>query len=1310
MILKGLPLRKNCPWIYALAPCTAALFMLLWQIRFLAADLADTTVFAAALLGAFTAALFMYLKGVRPLPALCIIALIPWAARLFIALPRWFLPWPEVRLLLDSLLLNLDRNNFVSLLPFYWAAAGSYFSLRSRLFLRGGIIAADTLFLVIFSIAPASSIEAYRWPVLMIGVFALILFLQILSLILSIPPEFKLGKKEGAAAVLAFFIMVILGGALFIGPSQEKAAERGGGLLEPRLFSFDFSQVLRLEPEISLNDDLVLIVKKDPWDDHLLLRRYTLSGYDAKQGFYRHETIDEKAHPQRLPDRPLRLPDRDAVRDYQVTGQEYYLVNFDSSAFIGMNMPVEVVPFETWDASSFSSVYAVQSYTNSSMPFELIDAVSGPPSPETFGMSGEDYAFYTGYGGDREIADYALEITRGRRSYWEKIQAIHDYLKYGDFRYSLKPGIAPGGDQLKYFLFIAKKGYCSYYAFAFTLLLRSLGIPSRVAAGFFIEPSSEVFGYYPVRAGTAHAWAEVWFPSYGWIEYDPTTERLAEGEEFQFSQGIPPELFERLMKEILDNHSGLTAREGEEKEDREGSPAALGREALKFLRKYGPALVPLSLALIFLLVRCACFWRSLARRNPRKKAFSLWAHARRRLALGGLKKPAFLSEAELAAGLEAALPGIYALYQDYAAARFAPDYGPGQSLGMKEDYRRFSLSYRAFVPPGRRVLAWLLPPLALALPAGGRPGKGDTLSVLLLIAVFLALGGDRTAAQNPAGEADALYGNARKAQEAENWERAIESYTLGAALYPQDTRFPWALGNLYYSRRLYRLAWDEYRRLEGIIPWDPELLFQLSRTAGYLNQDSLSASYLEKYLAVIPDDKEAIGSLGWMYYKIHRLEEGRRLLLNALDRTGPDADFFMTLGTIYSGLFVYDEAKKWYLDAIREAESTGGRTFAAVAHYNLSLLESRFYKFNLAYERTGASLEAQDRAPGRIAQGELFLRRMELGRALEEYQRAYEMDTSPLSKVNLAQVFRIWGRLDEARVYAEDCLKAGDQSWMLNYGIDPLRYKRDIHEILGDIYEGLEHAEAFIPSGGFGEKFHSLSRLVSFRFRAAVHRRLFRKYSLLSADAYRIADRDGEARLDALLQYYHAFRPYPRRAVDYLRRARNFEEPLIPSSSSSYDLEEGILLRNRELIRRSLEAFDARWERDMIAQVYGELARMGGKEEKIDAAGRLFAINRGALRQKGIRLQAELRIHGAAPPVASALRKAAQAAGIDTPGNRGFRYTLTLTAGSGGILCELYDEGRGISLVKRSLPLRSLSIRDRAGFSRSLGEAVFGSP
>jgi hypothetical protein len=1307
-----LAFREKCPWAFALIPRTAALFILLWQIRLLADDLADTPVFAACILGALGTALFLYLKGIKPLAGLCVIFLVPQTIRLFTALPRWFAPDFGSAAVLDSLLLNLDRNNFVALLPFYWAAGSSYFSLRNRVFLRADIIAADTVFLVLFSITPTGAMEAYRWPILMIGVFALIFFLQILAFILSLPPEMKLKKSEGAAAAVFLMLLVILGGIFFIRPSQEKAAERGGGLLEPKLFKFDFSQFLRLDTEISVNDDLVLIVKKDPGDYHVLLRRYTLSGYDRKQGFFRLEDIDEKAHPQRLPEAQTRFKDLKPVKEYRVTNQEYYLVNFDSTAFIGMNAPVETIPFETWDASSFSSAYGVKSHTSEALPFELIEAVKGESGPEALGLSPDEYRIYTEYGRDEEIAWLAQEITEGLEGYWEKIQAIYDRLKFGDYRYSLKPGIAPGGDQLKYFLFEAKKGYCSYYAFAFTLLLRSLGIPCRAAAGFFIDPETNAFDYYPVRADMAHAWTEVWFPGYGWIEYDPTAEALAEGEEFRFSSGAPPELFERLMKEILDNRFRLKPREGEE-QGRNDALAGLGRETVRFLRSRGPFLFLILLLFCFLAIRSGFLWLSLLARGPRKKSILLWLHCHRRARLSGAGRSPAMTVAEWARDWDRRFTGLYALYQDYAAARFAGDYGDEDRRRMEAHYRAFNKAFSGAVPAGRRMLAWIFPPLALALKKNKSPGA----AVLLLIMFFLFPGGEMPVAQNGSPGADELFKSAQEAEINENWERAVDFYSRGSRQFPDDMRFSWALGNLYYQRQLFRLAWEEYRKANALLPWDPGILFQLSRTAGYLNEDSLSAGYLERLLTLEPDNRTAIGNLGWMYYKIHRLDDGERLLREAVERMGPEADFAMTLGSIYSDKFNYTEAKRWYLEAIAGAEAVNNREFAAVAHYNLSILESRFYHFDLAYDRTNASLETMNRASGRLARGELQLRRMALPRALAEYQEAYEMDSSPLSRLNLAQVYQIGGRLEEARLYAEDCLKTGDHSWMLNYGIDPVRYKSDIHEILQAAYEGLEKAEAFAAPAGGIERLKSLARTLAYRFRAGVHGHLFRKYSLLAARAYAKNSglAGGETHLDALTQYYNAFEPYPSRARYYLEMARNYEEALIPESAPAYDLEAGQLLNRREQIARTIPRFDPQWERDMIAEAYAELAARGPASGRRDAAERLFALNRGGLRQKGIRLPVELKIEGVSSKTEAALRKAVKAAGMDAAAGlfraavQAPRFTLNLSAGEKGesIRCELYDGGRGALVYQGSISLPSLRPSDCGTFAHALGNRVF---
>jgi len=1331
----------------ALALRTLALLVFIYQIRLLATDLADTPFFIVSLAGALAVAFFLNQKiqekvfgySVRPFQAVIVIALVPWVIRLFIALPRWFvsdISGPAV--ILDSLLLNLDRNYFTTLLPFYWIAFTTYFSGRSRHFLRADIIAADTFFLVLFSIVSPFSIKAYRWPVLMIGLFALAFFLQILALVFSAPPEFKLRKKEGSVAALALFLLVFFGGTFFIRPFQEKAVDRGGGLLEPKLFRFDFSQVIRLESEISVNDDLVLIVKKDPYDSHILLRRYTLSAYSPKQGFFRLGDVDEAAHPQNLPSRRTLLKTEE-INNFSVSEQEYYIVNFDSSAFIGMNMPVEIIPFETWDASSFNSAYSVVSFTSEAFPYELIRSVRGNDWSESLGLNPEEYALYTDYGGDEAIAAFAREIigssvsrfsgrTENSPSYWEQVQMIYDRLKFGEYRYSLKPGIAVDGDQLKHFLFNSKKGYCSYYAFAFTLMLRSLGIPCRVAAGFFVDPSTEAFGYYPVRADMAHAWAEVWFPGYGWIEYDPTTENLAEGEEFRFSSGTPPELFERLMKEILDNRMRLKAKEGEEPESEKGNLASLGRSALNFIRKKGPILAVALLLLLFLSIRFGFFWLYSIRKKPRKKALYLWAHVKRRMALAGFRKPDAAGVAEWAKANDGFCGGFYSLYLDAAAARFAPGFVFDDSKKMEAHYRLFNDEYKKAVVLWRRLLACLLPPLALALrQTKRRSSYGTKILSAVLIVVFIFLFRMDTVAQTDLNPpllergSDFIFESATAAQRAENWERAIELFNEGAKLYPDDFRFPWSLGNLYYYRRLYNLAWDEYRRAEKIISWETDLLLKLANTAGYLNRNEVSASYYERLLAFDPDNREAVGSLAWMYFKLHRLQEGERLLLDAMDYLGEDMDFAMTLGTVYSGMFRYAESKNAYQKAIQDAEAVGDRLYAALSYYNLSILETRFYQFALAFDCTNASLAAMDRASGRLARGELYLARLELSRALADYQEAYQTDSSPLSKLNLAQVFQIGGRLPEAAAYANDCLKAGDNSWMMNYGIDPVRYKRDIHEILKDTYKGLLKAEAFSCPGSLKEKVQSLFRNISYRFRFALHTHLFHKYCLLSADAFDwpegVSDQNDDSRLEQLKQYYNAFENYPRRALTYLRQARSYEEPLIPLSVPSYDFEEGSLLKNRKILEKCLGEFDPIWERDMIANVYAELALIGKKIERQDAAERLFAINRGALLQNGIALPVQLRVNSQGNRlygIEKFFREAAKSAGLETARTESPRYTLTLdSSGEDGLVsCELYDNGRGVVVWEKSLSLQaslpaSPSASQKAEFMRALRDGIF---
>ncbi|MDC7235803.1 MAG: transglutaminase-like domain-containing protein, partial [Spirochaetales bacterium] len=256
------------------------------------------------------------------------------------------------------------------------------------------------------------------------------------------------------------------------------------------------------------------------------------------------------------------LPRRWEYPDFemrQTMVQEYYLVNFDSSAFLGLNSPVAVTPYISWDDTSFSRIYSVESTVSTAWGWDLADS----PAPSAHTPEEQSFLEYYTQGGDREdLKELAAEITRGAVSYYDKVESISYYLQDNYF-YSLNPGEAESGDQLSHFLFESGKGYCSYFAFAMALLCRSSGIPARVALGFWIDESSQVLNYYPVRANQAHAWVEVYFPRFGWIEFDPTSQTMAPGEEFTFSPFSPREM-EAYLKEIMENRDSLLIPEARE--------------------------------------------------------------------------------------------------------------------------------------------------------------------------------------------------------------------------------------------------------------------------------------------------------------------------------------------------------------------------------------------------------------------------------------------------------------------------------------------------------------------------------------------------------------------------------------------------------------------------------------------------------------------------------------------------------------------------------------------------------------------------
>jgi transglutaminase-like putative cysteine protease len=122
---------------------------------------------------------------------------------------------------------------------------------------------------------------------------------------------------------------------------------------------------------------------------------------------------------------------------------------------------------------------------------------------------------------DQHVAALAAEWTAGAHTPARAAEAIETHLRK-DFHYSLQQPKIPPADPIADFLFRRRQGHCEYFASAMAVMLRSIGIPSRVVTGFQSGEFNPISGWLVIRASDAHSWVEAWLPQRGWTVFDPT--------------------------------------------------------------------------------------------------------------------------------------------------------------------------------------------------------------------------------------------------------------------------------------------------------------------------------------------------------------------------------------------------------------------------------------------------------------------------------------------------------------------------------------------------------------------------------------------------------------------------------------------------------------------------------------------------------------------------------------------------------------------------------------------------------------------
>jgi transglutaminase-like putative cysteine protease len=114
----------------------------------------------------------------------------------------------------------------------------------------------------------------------------------------------------------------------------------------------------------------------------------------------------------------------------------------------------------------------------------------------------------------------AHQLTAGQATEYDKVVALQQWLQTHE-QYSLDtPRLQGGNDAVDQFLFIDHLGFCEQFSSALAVMLRSQGIPARLAIGYASSERDLLTGTYTVRNRDAHAWTEVLFPGVGWVPFD----------------------------------------------------------------------------------------------------------------------------------------------------------------------------------------------------------------------------------------------------------------------------------------------------------------------------------------------------------------------------------------------------------------------------------------------------------------------------------------------------------------------------------------------------------------------------------------------------------------------------------------------------------------------------------------------------------------------------------------------------------------------------------------------------------------------
>lgn len=317
----------------------------------------------------------------------------------------------------------------------------------------------------------------------------------------------------GTAAVLA-----MLTGSVFTGVGTEGRLPGDDG-------SSSAAGAIGLRPFTSLRgqldrDSVVELFRVRGLPKEAYLRAMTLRKFDPRSGW----KLDKLAHGVGV-GAELPLPPGTDIQQGTPARVEITPVGYRDPWLPVFGVPTQVRGMGAqWRYDPAAGIVFTQTRQESRPYVEQL--VLPNPSPEQLrtasGPPPVDQAYLDVTGVAPEIGDLAKTITESAPTNFDKAVALNRFFTdpANGFTYDLQTAPPKGNDALADFLFRGKRGFCEQYASSMAVLLREVGIPSRVAVGFtsgYPDGDEQV-----ITTNDAHAWVEAYFPGSGWITFDPT--------------------------------------------------------------------------------------------------------------------------------------------------------------------------------------------------------------------------------------------------------------------------------------------------------------------------------------------------------------------------------------------------------------------------------------------------------------------------------------------------------------------------------------------------------------------------------------------------------------------------------------------------------------------------------------------------------------------------------------------------------------------------------------------------------------------